>query len=142
MPKLRTQPAFAENISTVGWTESDVCIGDRFRLGTAEVELSEGRSPCWKLGHRFGDPKMVDAVVETRRAGWYYRVLAPGRIKAGDKITLLARPNPEWTVARAFGLIVAGEDGKEALAELLTLDLLGPSWRKRAKQRLGMSADA
>lgn len=142
VPMLRTQPAFAENISTVGWTEHDVCIGDRFRLGTAELELSEGRTPCWKLGHRFGDPTMVDAVVRTRRAGWYYRVIEPGRVKAGDAITLLARPNPEWTVARAFGLVVAGDDGKEALADLLALDLIGPSWRKRARKRLGLPAEA
>ena len=126
VPILRTQPAFAENLSTVGWTERDVCIGDRFRLGTAELELSEGRAPRWKLGHRFGDPKMIDAIVATRRSGWFYRVIEPGRVKAGDSISLLARPYPDWPVARAFGLVVANDEDPAALAELIALPVLGP----------------
>jgi hypothetical protein len=69
--------AFGENISTLGWREETVCIGDRFRMGTALVEISQGRQPCWKLGHRFGDPAMVDRVVKTGRCGWYYRVIEP-----------------------------------------------------------------
>jgi len=139
VPILRSQPAFAENLSSVGWLESDVCLGDRFQLGDAELELSQGRAPCWKLGHRFGDPKMIDAVVTTRRAGWYYRVITPGRVRAGDAIRLLSRPNPDWSVARAFGLLVASDIDPEALAELVDLPGLGASWLKRGRQRLGKS---
>ncbi|MHA1559490.1 MAG: MOSC domain-containing protein, partial [Alphaproteobacteria bacterium] len=137
VPILRSQPAFAENLSTVGWTESDVCLGDRFQLGTAELELSQGRAPCWKLGHRFGDPKMIDVVLTKRRAGWYYRVIEPGRIQAGDAISLVARPNPEWPVSRAFGLVVAKDEDRDALGELVALPGLGASWLKRGHQRLG-----
>jgi MOSC domain-containing protein YiiM len=54
---LERAGAFGENISTLGWTESDVCIGDRFRLGTALVEIAQGRQPCWKQGHRLGNAK-------------------------------------------------------------------------------------
>lgn len=127
------QPGFfAENISTEGWTEWDVCLGDRFELGTAEIELSEGRSPCWKLGHRFGDPSMIEAVVKTRRAGWYYRVLQPGSFSAGDMLRLVARPCPQWPVARAFGLLIAGDRDLEALAELRDMATLGASWRRKA----------
>ena len=139
VPILRSQPAFAENLSTVGWTESDVCLGDRFQLGTAELELSEGRAPRWKLGHRFGDPNMIDAIVATRRTGWFYRVVRPGRVGAGDAISLLSRPNPDWSVARAFGLLVASDTDREALAELVGLPGLGASWLKRGRQRLGTS---
>jgi MOSC domain-containing protein YiiM len=137
VPILRSQPAFAENLSTVGWMESHVCLGDRFQLGTAELELSQGRAPCWKLGHRFGDPKMINAVVTTRRAGWYYRVTKPGRVRAGDVIALVSRTNPDWSVARAFGLLVGSDTNPDALAELVGLPGLGASWLKRGRQRLG-----
>lgn len=135
---LREQGAFAENISTVGWTEWDVCIGDRFRLGSAEVELSQGRSPCWKLARHFGDPLMVDHVTKTRRAGWYYRVIAPGAVSAGDMITLIERPYPDWPVARAFGAVITGEErDPEALAELADIPALGISWLTKAERLLG-----
>ncbi|MGV8840993.1 MAG: MOSC domain-containing protein [Bauldia sp.] len=127
---------FAENVAAAGWTERDVCIGDRFLLGMVEVELSQGRSPCWKLGHRFRDPSMVDAVVRTRRTGWYYRVLRPGRFGAGDSLTLVARPYPEWPVARAFGVLVAGDDDPDGAAELAAMPELGAAWRKRAEGRV------
>lgn len=122
---------FAENVAAAGWTEWDVCLGDRFLLGTVEVELSEGRSPCWKLAHRFGDPSMVEAVVRTRRAGWYYRVLTPGSFGRGDLLRRVARPYPEWPVARAFGILVAGVKDPAGLAELDGMTGLGIGWRVR-----------
>ncbi len=127
---------FAENIATAGWTEWDVCLGDRLLLGTVEVEISEGRSPCWKLGHRFGDPSMVAAVVRTRRAGWYYRVLRPGQFGGGDTLRLIARPYPEWPVARAFGILIVGDGDPGELAELAVLPGLGSGWKRRADARL------
>jgi len=131
---------FAENIAAAGWTEWDVCIGDRFRLGTVELELSEGRSPCWKLGHRFGDTSMVEAVVRTRRAGWYYRVLAPGGFAGGDSLRRVARPYPQWPVARVFGLLIAGDTDPDGLAELSAMPELGIAWRRKADARLAALA--
>ena len=61
--------AFGENISTEGLIESEACIGDRYRLGSALVEISQGRQPCWKLGHRFGIATVPATVVTTRRSG-------------------------------------------------------------------------
>ena len=136
VPVLSEQGAFAENLSSVGWTEWDVCIGDRFELGTAEVELSQGRSPCWKLGRHLGDPLMIDHVTRTRRAGWYYRVRRPGTFAAGGMITLIERPHPEWPVARAFGMVIAGERDEGALEELLEFPELGMSWQLRIERLL------
>lgn len=132
--------AFGENVSTEGWTEWDVCIGDRFRLGTAEVEISQARSPCWKLGHRFRDQAMVEAVVKTRRGGWYYRVLRPGQFATGDAFELLDRQHPDWTVARAFGIIVAGDDDPAGLGALAEMDRLASAWREKAAGLLARSA--
>ena len=137
-PLLASPGGFGENISTLGMIESEVCIGDKFRLGTALVELSHGRKPCWKISHRFGLPKLTAQVVKTGRSGWYYRVLEPGTAAAGDVIELVERVLPEWTVARTFGLIVCG-DGKHdpaALRALAGMEVLAAAWREKAEATL------
>ncbi len=133
-PLLDGEGAFGENISTSGLVEETVCLGDRFRLGTALVEVSQGRQPCWKLDHRFGRPGVLAEVVRSRRSGWYYRVIEPGAAGAGDTIELIDRPLPEWTVARCFGLLVGGahRDDPGALRFLAAQPLLAAPWRERA----------
>lgn len=137
---LDSPGAFGENISTTGLIESEVCVGDRFRLGTAVVEVSQGRQPCWKLGHRFGSPDMVRHVVRTGRGGWYYRVVEPGQVRAGDAIELMDRPCPEWPVSAVFGLLVGNEHDSEAFAALIDLESLSANWRKRAERKLRNAA--
>lgn len=127
--------AFGENISTTGLDENTACIGDRYRLGTALVEISQGRKPCWKPAHRLGRPALVAEIVKTGRSGWYYRVIEPGVVAVGDALTLERRPHPEWTVARVFGLIVggAGKSDPASLKALSGLKLLSAEWRERAR---------
>ncbi|WP_241388136.1 FAD-dependent oxidoreductase [Pseudomonas aeruginosa] len=74
-PLLMQAGAFGENFSTSGWSEVDVCLGDRVRAGTALLEVSQGRMPCWKLNDRFEVAGMSLRVQESGRTGWYYRVL-------------------------------------------------------------------
>lgn len=138
-PLLETAGGFGENISTQGLVESEACIGDHYRLGTALVEISQGRQPCWKLGHRFGVAAVTARVVETRRSGWYYRVLEPGRVAAGDMLSLVERPLPQWSVERTFGLLIGGDHKRDpaAVRELAGLEVLARSWRKRAEQLAG-----
>lgn len=138
-PLLGKAGAFGENISVEGLVEQEVCIGDRFRLGTALVEVSQGRQPCWKLGHRFGVPALTARIVETRRSGWYYRVLEPGRAEAGDALALVERPLPQWSVERVFGLLIAGDGKREpaALRALAELAVLAEPWRRRAGELIG-----
>jgi MOSC domain-containing protein YiiM len=138
-PLLGQPGAFGENISTLGLVEQDVCIADVFRLGTALVEVSQGRQPCWKLGHRFGNPDVTARVVATRRSGWYYRVLEPGHVASGDVLELLERPLPDWSVARVFGLLIGGDGKREpaALRALAELQVLAEPWRRRASELLG-----
>jgi MOSC domain-containing protein YiiM len=134
MPLLEQAGAFGENISTTGLTEDAACIGDRYRMGTATVEIAQGRQPCWKQAHRMDDPKMIAAMVATRRCGWYYRVIEQGAVAAEDALTLLDRPHPEWTVARVIALLIAGEGkhDKSVVRALSQLDVLAENWRKRA----------
>ena len=133
-PVLASPGAFGENISTVGLTEEMACIGDRYRLGTAIVEIAQGRQPCWKQAHRLMSKNVVATMVRTRRCGWYYRVIEEGAVAAGDTISLLDRPCPEWTVDRVIGLLIGGEGTSDqaAVRALATLDVLAENWRARA----------
>lgn len=134
-PLLAGEGAFGENISTLGLTEQTAAIGDRFRLGSALVEISQGRKPCWKLAYRFGHPTLPAEVVRTGRAGWYYRVIESGTVATGDLLELVERPYPDWTVARVFDLIVAGAHKRDraGVAALAELPSLSEVWRKRAR---------
>ena len=133
---LNAPGAFGENISTWGLLEDEVCIGDRFRLGTALVEISQGRQPCWKQGARMEWPALPALMVKTRRSGWYYRVIEEGEAQAGDMLTLVDRVLPEWSVARVFGLLIAGDHKRDpsALVELAGMEVLFSGWRERAME--------
>lgn len=134
-PLLGGQGAFGENVSVLGLDEQVAAIGDRYRLGSALVEISQGRKPCWKLAHRFGHPQVTAEVVRTGRAGWYYRVIEPGAVAAGDRLELVERPYPQWSVARVFDLIVAGglKRDRAAAGALARLPALSDVWRERAR---------
>lgn len=135
-PLLDSTGAFGENISTTGLTEDMVCIGDRWRMGTALVEVAQGRQPCWKLDHRFDGAHVNAAMVKARNPGWYYRVLEEGTASAGDGMVLEERPWPAWSVARVFGLLIAGDHkaDREGLEALGAVAPLADAWqRRRAK---------
>jgi MOSC domain-containing protein YiiM len=139
-PLLNAPGAFGENISTWGLLEDEVCIGDRFRLGTALVEISQGRQPCWKQGARMSWTTLPAMMVKTRRSGWYYRVIEEGDAGEGDALTLVTRPHPDWTVARVFGLLIAGDHKQDpaALPHLAAMDVLEEGWRMRAAGLMGV----
>ena len=131
---LSAPGAFGENISTFGLREDEVCIGDQFRIGTALVEISQGRQPCWKQAVHLGWNILPTLMVKERRSGWYYRVLEEGGAQAGDLLELIDRPLPDWTVARVFGLLIAGDHKQDpsALRALSAMDVLFVGWRARA----------
>ena len=138
-PLLAGPGAFGENVSTLGLTEREVCLGDRFRLGSALVEVSQGRQPCWKQGHRLSNPAVVAMMVTYRFSGWYYRVIEPGVVAAGDTIELAERPLPQWDIERVFGLIIGGDgaDDRPALRALAAMDVLAAPWRTKAQLLAG-----
>lgn len=139
LPALAMAGAFGENISTSGLTESEACIGDRFRLGTALVEIAQGRQPCWKQAHRLGRPGIVAAMVRSGKSGWYYRVIEEGAVAAGDVLELVARPHPEWSVERVTALLIAGLGKRQphAARDLARLAVLSENWRIRAAKLSG-----
>ena len=140
---LLTQPgAFGENFSTTGWSEHDVCLGDRIRVGTALLEVSQGRMPCWKLSDRFAVANLALRVQQSGRTGWYYRVLEEGVVSAGDSLQRVERPFADWSLARLSAVLFDKRVETELLRECLALPLV-PSWRRTLERRLekGMTED-
>jgi MOSC domain-containing protein YiiM len=135
-PRLAAPGGFGENFSTNGLLEDQVCIGDRFRIGTALIEVSQGRKPCSIQGRFLDWPKLPALMVKERRSGWYARVIEEGVVTAGDMLTLVERPLPDWSVKRVFGLLIAGDYKTDpaALDVLAAMALLHDGWRKRAEE--------
>ncbi len=128
---------FGENISTLGLTEADVCIGDVFALGTARVQVSQGRQPCWKLAAHTGEDRMAYLVRKTLRTGWYYRVLEEGEVSPGDAMILMDRAPDAYTVkdvTRAYFDRRLDREEARSLAAIATLYL---GWRRVFADRAG-----
>lgn len=135
LPVLAAPGAFGENLATSGLLESSVCLDDTIGIGTAVLQVSQSRQPCWKLNHRFGVSDMAKRVQDLSRTGWYCRVLQPGVVRAGDGIQLIARPYPEWSLARLIGLLYRARADHGDVEQALRLPLV-PSWRRLFERRL------
>ena len=126
--------AFGENLTVDGLTDADVAIGDRFRVGEAEFEVSSPRIPCGTLARHLQDPGAVAAIAEPHRAGWYARVVCEGCVQEGDPVTRVARPNPEWTVAKLAAAKKASV-GPDVAATISRLAGLGSDWVAKFRDR-------
>jgi MOSC domain-containing protein YiiM len=136
-PALDEPGGFGSNLAVTGLTEEMVHIGDRFRLGSALIEVSQPRQPCWKIEHRFGHKGMVASIITTGRCGWYFRVIETGEVTAGDALERIATGAEDWSVARVFKALVAGKATPAELAELAVLAPLSPKLRERAAAKRG-----
>lgn len=136
LPVLDAPGAFGENFSTTGVTEADLCWGDRVRAGSALLEVSQSRQPCWKLNTRFGIADMALRVQRTGYTGWYYRVLEPGQVQAGDALWLVERPHRAWPLARVIAVLYRQRMLDPDLLRELARLRLPASWQKLVQQRL------
>ena len=132
---LASPGAFGENIASSGVTEHTLCLGDQVRVGSVLLEVSQSRQPCWKLNDRFGLPAMARRVQDSGHTGWYYRVLQPGSVQAGDALVLVARPFPQWTLARTMDVLYRQPFDAAVLQALAALPLT-PSWQRLVQGRL------
>lgn len=135
-PALLSPGGFGENLSTIGWTEGEVCVGDVIRFGKALAQVSQGRQPCFKLNLRFNVKDMARRVQNNGRTGWYYRVLEPGVAREEDALELVERPSPDWPLARLTDLLYRDSKNREGLAAMAALPTLAESWRALARRRL------
>ena len=131
--------AFGENFSTEGLTEGEVRIGDRFRIGTAEFVVTQPRSPCFKLGIRFGRADMVKRFHQSGRSGFYLAVETEGEIRAGDAIETISRDDRDLTVADVVGLYAAKKPDPELLERAIAHPGLIASWREYFQDELDAS---
>jgi MOSC domain-containing protein YiiM len=92
---------FGENLTTEGVDVTNAVIGERWRIGTVELEVCQPRQPCSKLGLRFGNPKMVKLFAQSSRPGAYLRIVTEGELGAGDEVEVLSRPDHGVTIAMA-----------------------------------------
>ena len=97
--------SFGENFTTEGLLETEVCLGDIFEVGSALVQISQPRQPCWKIAPRWRMKDLALRVQDSGRTGWYFRVIREGTVQAGSRLMLVERPFPEWTVASANNIM-------------------------------------
>ena len=124
--------AFGENLTTQGQDldEQSVSIGDRFRVGTARLVVTEPRMPCFKLGLRFGDPKIIKRFLQSQRTGFYFGVEEEGQVEAGDSIELLKKnPESDLRVQEVTRLYTTDRDNRELLRKAIETEALPESWR-------------
>jgi len=123
--------AFGENFTVSGLDEATVCLGDVYAVGTVLVEVSQPRSPCWKLGRKWERLDMPKLVLRAGKTGWYFRVRQTGSVAAGQDIRLVERPYGQWTIVEVNRVAYARKT-KEMLAarrQLASCPALAESWR-------------
>ncbi len=128
--------SFGENFTTEGLLEDEVCIGDRYRVGTAELVVTQPRIPCYKLGIRFDRPDMVKRFLHSGRSGFYLAVEQEGEVGAGDVIERLARGEGGLTVADVVALYAGDAANQPLLERASEHPALPAGWRDYFRERL------
>ena len=119
--------AFGENFTTSGLLEKDVCIGDRFTIGTAEVVVTQPRLPCFKLNLKFDRDDMVKRFLASHYSGFYLRVLREGEVGAGDEIVPIHHDENRVSVLDALRIYLRETDSSELRKRALQVEYLSPS---------------
>src|SRR5437899_9450529 len=120
---------FGENFTTEGLLEEAVYIGDRFRIGEAEVMATEPRMPCYKLGLKFGRSDIIKRFVASRRTGFYFAVKREGRVAAGDTVESIGRQQQAISVADITRLYVFQKNDLETLRRAVEVEALPENWK-------------
>jgi MOSC domain-containing protein YiiM len=127
---------FGENFTTEGLDESGVRVGDRFRIGAAEVTVTQPRLPCHKLGIKFGRADILRRLLASGRTGFYFSVRREGEVGAGDEVELIGRDGNGVTVADILRLYLSDGDDVETLRRAVEVEALPESWREHFLQQL------
>ena len=120
---------FGENFTIEGLNDDEVCVGDRYRIGTALFEVSQPRVTCYRVGIRMNDPRIPALLVSHRRPGFYFRVLEEGEVQARDEILKLASGPEQMTVAEVDGLLYLPGHARQQLLRALRIPALSPGWQ-------------
>jgi MOSC domain-containing protein YiiM len=123
-----TPGQFGENLTTKGLLEDDVLIGDVFRIGSATLQVTQPRAPCFKLGIRMGDPKFVRTFLQSGRSGFYFGIVEEGSLGVGDSMDLIKRGETGISVYELWDLSFGTADDPSRRALALRIPTLGPEW--------------
>ncbi len=118
-----------ENLTVEGMLEEDICIGDIFRVGSASLQVSQPREPCFKLGIKFGSPAFPKKFLKSERSGFYFRVVEEGEVGAGDPISRLRKDPARLSVREVYHLKMFDSQNTEGARRVLGVEALSPSWR-------------
>ena len=127
---------FGENLTATGLFETDINIGDKFRVGTAEVMVTQPRMPCYKLGIRFGRTDIIKRFLISERSGFYLSVLKEGEVCAGDEFQLLEKNASGVRVVDVTRLYSSEKRNVELLRRAIATEALPDSWREYFLKRL------
>jgi len=133
---------FGENFTVRGLSDHDVCIGDRYRIGEAEFEVTQPRVTCFRVGMRLGEPDMPNLLVAHHRPGFYMRVITEGHVAAGDTIVQTRRGRHELTVADVDALLYLPGRDVEALRKAVDVPALSPGWQQSFHDLLGAAENS
>src|SRR5579859_4531498 len=132
---------FGENFTVEGLADDEVCIGDRYRIGSALFEVTQPRVTCYRVGIRMSEPRMAALLTGSGRPGFYLRVIEEGEVGADDPIQLIAKGPEGMTVAEANRLLYSPPHPRDQLERALRIGPLSPGWRW-SFERLLHSRDA
>ncbi len=127
---------FGENLTTHGLLEDTVHIGDRLRIGSAEMIVTEPRMPCYKLALKFGRDDIIKRFLRSGRSGFYLAVLQEGEVGAGDEVAFIERDPHQVMVADIVRLYVKEKDNLELLQRVVEVEALTESWRDHFRQQI------
>ena len=128
--------SFGENFTTEGMAEAEVSIGDRYRIGSALVQVTTPRLPCFKLEAKFKREDIIKRFVQNGRCGFYFSVIDEGEVAAGNEITLIERELQTLSVADVNRLYTSAAPDREKLKRAIDVKHLPQSWRDRFCARL------
>jgi ferredoxin-NADP reductase/MOSC domain-containing protein YiiM len=120
---------FGENFTVDEMADNEVCIGDRFRIGSAIFEVTQPRVTCWRVGISTGVPEMPALLVKHKRPGFYFRVIQEGDVGAGDVIEKIADGNEKMSVAEIDGLLYLKDHPEDKLQRALKIPALSEAWK-------------
>lgn len=137
-PLLDDPGAFGGNLAVEGLDETQVRLGERFRLGSALLEISQPRMPCATIERRFERKGMVAAIMESGRCGWYFRVIEEGEAQAGDILEPIPGTGTEHTIRTVFEALAdpASSVGSGLVTDLAECPVLTAEWRAKAASKL------
>lgn len=127
--------ALGENLSVPDWDETNIAIGDVFRLGDARIQVSQPRSPCWKIDHRFAAEGMAQFIAAQRITGWYFRVLEEGAVEPCNVFERIERTPQPISIAALLTLWAEHRPDPDRLLDVSRMNGLSSGWIKKLVDR-------